>query len=143
MKKGGIHISRTFAFVGPTFPLLIRVNEGQQYSRRKKLEIVKHHEGGEDANFITRTELLPQSTVSTLIKQAASAKKVVETASTLMAKMLMRKREPIIEEMERLTWLQDGKGRLAVSGAGSYINKSVRAGTATPHANATHEIVTK
>ncbi|MPC08613.1 hypothetical protein E2C01_001202 [Portunus trituberculatus] len=66
----------------------------------KKLKITKCHEGGEGANFIAKTLQLPQSTVSIAIKQAASVKKVDDTASTLMVKMLRKKREPTLEEME-------------------------------------------
>ncbi|MPC54011.1 hypothetical protein E2C01_047917 [Portunus trituberculatus] len=41
-------------------------------SLENKLEIVKRHRG---ANFIARTLPLPQSTVSTIIKQTANMKK--------------------------------------------------------------------
>ncbi|MPC40843.1 hypothetical protein E2C01_034416 [Portunus trituberculatus] len=49
----------------------------------KKLVTVKCQEGGNGANFITRTLQLPQSTVSIVIKQAASVKKACETAFIL------------------------------------------------------------
>ncbi|XP_076031180.1 putative CENPB DNA-binding domain-containing protein 1 [Oratosquilla oratoria] len=66
------------------------------------IEIVKHYNGDEGANSIARILQPPQSTVSTIIEQGDSVKKVGETASTLMAKTLTRQREPIMEEMERL-----------------------------------------
>lgn len=68
----------------------------------EKKQIVKRHEEGEGANSIAKFLQLPQSTVSTIIKQAPNVKKVGETASTLMAKTLTRQREPIMEEMETL-----------------------------------------
>ncbi|MPC92342.1 CENPB DNA-binding domain-containing protein 1 [Portunus trituberculatus] len=78
-------------------------------SLEKKFEIVKRHEGAERANFIARTMQLSHSTVSTIIKQAESVKKTGETASTLIANMLTRKREPIMKEIERPLglWIDD------------------------------------
>ncbi|MPC75893.1 Leucine-rich PPR motif-containing protein, mitochondrial [Portunus trituberculatus] len=63
---------------------------------KKKLEIIKCHEGAEEVNFMTRNLQLPQSIVPTVIKQVASVKKAGETASTLMAKDANEKEEPIV-----------------------------------------------
>ncbi|MPC57118.1 hypothetical protein E2C01_051092 [Portunus trituberculatus] len=79
----------------PTAGELKAKRQRKTLSLEKMLETVQFYEGPECANFIARTLQLSQSLVSIIMKQAASVKKTGETASTLVAKKLMRKREPM------------------------------------------------
>ncbi|KAK3870199.1 hypothetical protein Pcinc_024544 [Petrolisthes cinctipes] len=66
------------------------------------LTILKHHKGGEGVNAITRSLGLPQSSVSTVLKNTINIKKSGETCTTLMAKTMTHHRKPIMDEMGKL-----------------------------------------
>lgn len=67
-----------------------------------KLEIIRRHEKGEVAVSIAHALNLVQSNVSTALENVKQIKKAAEGAAMLMAKMLIKKRGGIFEEMERL-----------------------------------------